>query len=177
MLKYLKPFHLCHACRSSGKLNWYSITHLYSNILLLKDLKLTLFTITHLYILPFSVGKLGPSVLGTFTSSFNCIQGWLVKFQIALDFQQSLLRKPEITSEWLLFWKKFFDGTIPSNKKLYDVTVPSNKSFIVKLLFDVTLKMAKFKIWFQPTATNPRVVRTLRYKNCVQSFIEIDRTG
>ena len=39
--------------------------------------------------------------------------------------------------------KKLYDGTIPSNKKLYEVTVPSNKRFIVKLLFDGTLKMAK----------------------------------
>ena len=42
--------------------------------------------------------------------------------------------------------KKLYDGTVPSNKKLYDGTVPSNKRFIVKPLFDGTLKMAKFKI-------------------------------
>ena len=36
--------------------------------------------------------------------------------------------------------KKLYDGTVQSNKKLYDGTVPSNKIFIVKLLFDGTLK-------------------------------------
>ena len=42
--------------------------------------------------------------------------------------------------------KKLFDGTIPSNKKLSDGTVPSNNRYFIKVLFDGTLKMAKFKI-------------------------------
>jgi hypothetical protein len=61
---------------------------------------------------------------------------------------------------------ELFTGTVPANKKYVTGTVPANKSYVT-----VTVKKGYVSknIYI---ATDPRVVRTPRYKNFVQSFRE-----
>jgi hypothetical protein len=61
---------------------------------------------------------------------------------------------------------ELFTGTVPANKNYVTGTVPANKNYVT----------GTAKNGYVPKniylATDPRVVRTPRYKNFVQSFME-----